>query len=948
LVLRSLVVGLWRLVAAAGLMCCCCWWLAGSASATTGHAFAGRFGGQGTGDGQFNEGGGNGPPGLAVMPSTGQVFTAGGEVGRVQRFSNAGVFESVFTADVAFSYAVALAVDPAGAGAVYELGSGNVGLGVPGLLKYSAAGVFAYQLDFSATGTAISGDSAVAVDPVDGTVYVSAMVTDPSSPSLGAPVIDRFDNTGAFLGLFDGSDSSLDGGFGCLMRLAVDGSHRLYVLDGCKGSAPGRVDRYSGAGAFQATVDDGTRGTPSAVAVNVATDEVYVAEPGPVGLQIAHYTAGGDAVVYIFDASNVGGVRAMAVDNAGTVFTSDATEAYVEQFTQFDGPTVTSDPCSAVDARSVTLNGTINPEGITSTYHFEYGTGPTYGSRTVGENAGGNLLPVPESAMIDRLQPNKTYHYRLVGTNRSGPIFGADQSCTTTAAPATVDGTPPTVLLPFASAITPRSATLHATVNANNTAAFQTSYYLEYGTTTAYGTQVDRTLCSVSPLFGPPCGADDVSVAAQVPAPSQPGLEPGTTYHFRVVADNGTGGPQRGVDQTFVTAPAAAGGGSDVTTGRATLKGTVNPHGVVTTYHFNYGPTAGYGTSTPEVGAGDGDGDRSVSAPVAGLAASTIYHVQVVATSSDGVVRTGADGLFKTDPAPTAVVMSPTSVSTTTATLAGEIDTHGLPGTYHFEVSSLDSTYTLSTDQRPAAGGSSAQRVAVAASGLPTGKTFVVQLTVSSNDAVEFSDQITFATAPLPQVFPTAPSGDITSFYGCAAPRLDDYEARPKPGETISISGRDLGSGGEAVLGDRLLMATDWSADGFRLRIPEQASGTLALTVDCGHRSNTIAIQVFHEPDNTFAITDRSVTATKATLSFRVPGPGKLESSAPHTTAARSTFKRAGEATITIRLTSTGARLLHRARNHSLRAIARVRFTPAGGRAAAKTVTVTFKAKGRR
>ena len=36
------------------------------------------------------------------------------------------------------------------------------------------------------------------------------------------------------------------------------------------------------------------------------------------------------------------------------------------------------------------------------------------------------------------------------------------------------------------------------------------------------------------------------------------GLTPGTTYHFRVVADNGTGGVQQGADQVFSTAPGDA------------------------------------------------------------------------------------------------------------------------------------------------------------------------------------------------------------------------------------------------------------------------------------------------------------------------------------------------------------------------------------------------------
>ena len=108
------------------------------------------------------------------------------------------------------------------------------------------------------------------------------------------------------------------------------------MLDSCKN----RVDRYDATGAWQATVDDGIRGTVSAVAVDPGSDEVYVSEAGPVGLQVTHFMAGGAALVYTFDASSVGGARAIAVGGSGTAYVSDATNPFVARFTQFAGPTV--------------------------------------------------------------------------------------------------------------------------------------------------------------------------------------------------------------------------------------------------------------------------------------------------------------------------------------------------------------------------------------------------------------------------------------------------------------------------------------------------------------------------------------------------------------------------------------------------------------------------------
>ena len=70
-----------------------------------------------------------------------------------------------------------------------------------------------------------------------------------------------------------------------------------------------------------------------------------MAEAGPVGLQVTHFSAGGAAVIYTFDASNVGGARAMAASATGTVYTSDGVRAVVERFVRFDGPTVTTGAC---------------------------------------------------------------------------------------------------------------------------------------------------------------------------------------------------------------------------------------------------------------------------------------------------------------------------------------------------------------------------------------------------------------------------------------------------------------------------------------------------------------------------------------------------------------------------------------------------------------------------
>ena len=87
---------------------------------------------------------------------------------------------------------------------------------------------------------------------------------------------------------------------------------------------------------------------------------------------------------------------------------------------------------------------------------------------------------------------------------------------------------------------------------------------------------------------------------------------------------------------------------SDVTSSSALLKGFVNPNERSTTYFFEYGPTAAYGSQTlPPGSAGNDDSPKPVSVTVTGLLASTGYHYRLVATNNKGMTR-GPDRSFTT------------------------------------------------------------------------------------------------------------------------------------------------------------------------------------------------------------------------------------------------------------------------------------------------------------
>ena len=80
---------------------------------------------------------------------------------------------------------------------------------------------------------------------------------------------------------------------------------------------------------------------------------------------------------------------------------------------------VTTNAATNITSSSATLNGTVNPNGLTTAVHFEYGTTTNYGSTTANSSHTGNTTQ-NVSANIIGLTPNTTYHFRIVGTNNGG------------------------------------------------------------------------------------------------------------------------------------------------------------------------------------------------------------------------------------------------------------------------------------------------------------------------------------------------------------------------------------------------------------------------------------------------------------------------------------------------------------------------------------------------
>ena len=329
----------------------------------------------------------------------------------------------------------------------------------------------------------------------------------------------------------------------------------------------------------------------------------------------------------------------------------------------------------------------------------------------------------------------------------------ATTTTTTTTSSTTVA---PTVTTGSATAVTFATATLGGTVDPNGAA---TSYYFQYGTTNAYGTQTATQSAG--------SGSSGVTASAAIS-----GLAPATTYHFRLVAVSG-GVTVNGADQTFATAstPApspATGSARSVTSNSAVVTGSVNPNGVPTTYQFQYGKTAAYGAHTATTSADSGTSAVPASAAIVGLAASTTYHYRIVATSTGGVVA-GSDHTFKTGSAPKAGVAtgSAVQISSTGAVLTGIVKPNGQPADYYFQIG-LTSAYTAHTVTLPAGSGTSSVSVRVPIGGLtPLTKYHYRLVVVGGGGTIAGSDH-DFTTTSVPLSLAATITPNPVGFGGSA------------------------------------------------------------------------------------------------------------------------------------------------------------------------------------
>jgi hypothetical protein len=515
-----------------------------------------QTGGNGTvaGDGALN-----GPRGgIAVDQDTGNVYVTDAGNSRVNVYSGDGTFLRSFGFDVVES-------GPGNTGTGYEVcvaANGDVckeGVG-------GAAGVG--QITSGANGIALStpdGNSAT------GTVFLA----DPFNRR-----VDTFDLDGASPSSFG---SAADFGQESPAYVAVDSRGIVYSAEYFSG---GKIKRYdsqdaNGGGVgflpeigvppllfSPSTTNAGLEVKPDSDGAGPETDLLYVLRGDSSGStavqQFGPLNQPGLTAPPSVDDEEHGGMAEFNVVN-GLGLDESSGRIFISASSDTGGPagegrepaksgvyvldkaggaaTASLESLSAITATSVTLHGKVNPNGPPDvSYRAEYsldetswtadpGTITPLGSQESSQSAIATIDP-PGGG----LEPNTLYHVRLVATRPFNPPAPSNELTFTTAvAPPLAETTGSPV----------RSATTAQLLGRVDPSNSPTSFHFEYG---EEGPCDTNPCAATDPVFAGSGGLYE-GASAQVS-----GLQPGVTYHYRIVADNGnSGSPAFGEDMTVTT-----------------------------------------------------------------------------------------------------------------------------------------------------------------------------------------------------------------------------------------------------------------------------------------------------------------------------------------------------------------------------------------------------------
>jgi hypothetical protein len=484
-------------------------------------AYVSTFGEAGAGAGQLAE-----PQGIAIEQLTGDLYVTDQGNRRVDEFEGDGKFVRAFGWGV-FN----------GAGEA-QVCTSSCQQGSAG----SGPGQFGEQIGYPA------------LNPVSADVYIA----DPSNSR-----IERFTAAGAFVSAF-GNAGAGPGQFagGSPTQLAIDSEGNVYAVDAGNSRVQKLGPGGEGAVVFASAYLSG-QPSPSAIALEPALDEVLAAKypPGASEEQVLRLDTAGDFLGAAGRGSRLPGASGLAAGSGEQVYYASPACNCVLTLgpTELPSPTAEVKPVSAISAGEATLHGVVNPmesspDALGVIYRLQIWGGEYNGEynenreaiwNTVGEGRlPAGTSPVEVSAVASGLQLGHVYHVRVFAEREySVRTEKLEQEEISKEETFTSGTEKPSI----ANESVSHTGSYGTTVSAEITAGgLETTYWVQYGTSSAYGSQTAVAALSSSTA---------VTVVLT-------GLQSGSEYHLRVVAENQLGTVD-GPDVAFTTYPVGVSGVPD-------------------------------------------------------------------------------------------------------------------------------------------------------------------------------------------------------------------------------------------------------------------------------------------------------------------------------------------------------------------------------------------------
>ena len=412
------------------------------------------------------------------------------------------------------------------------------------------------------------------------------------------------------------------------------------------------------------TSDGGAEITARGFVYATSNTDLTIGTTGVTNVIVSGTTGTFDKEITGLTAGTIYYYKAYATNSEGTTY--GTLQSFI---TLAVAPTASTEAASNITATTATLNGNITSDGGAdiSARGFVYATsnaGLTIGATGVTDVAlSGTEIGTFNSA-ITSLTAGTTYYYRAYATNSVNTTYGNVQSFTTLAKP--------TLSTTAASDITSTTATLNGNITSDGGAAITARGFV-YATSNT-DLIIGTTGVTDVALSGTEIGTFNSAIT---------GLTAGTTYYYRAYATNSVNTTYGNV-QSFTTLAKptlSTTAASDITSTTATLNGNITSDGgaAITARGFVYATsntdliigTTGVTNVTASGTTG------TFNSAITGLTAGTTYYYRAYATNSVNTTYGNVQSFTTLAVAPTASTTAASDITSSTATLNGNITSDG-------------------------------------------------------------------------------------------------------------------------------------------------------------------------------------------------------------------------------------------------------------------------------